>query len=80
LIILETPFVEIVIFQPRVGRNTLQSNGLSQAYEFYTGLKDVGVETEMVVYPREGHSLQEYAHQLDVQKRVVAWFDKHLKP
>jgi dipeptidyl aminopeptidase/acylaminoacyl peptidase len=53
---------------------------VSQAYEFYTGLKDVGVETEMVVYPREGHSLQEYAHQLDVQKRVMAWFDKHLKP
>ena len=44
------------------------------------GLKDVGVETEMVVYPREGHSIQEYAHQLDVQKRVMAWFDKHLKP
>src|SRR5215216_1937560 len=53
---------------------------VGQAYEFYTGLKDVGVETEMVVYPRERHSLQEYAHQLDVQKRVVAWFDKHLKP
>jgi dipeptidyl aminopeptidase/acylaminoacyl peptidase len=53
---------------------------VGQAYEFYTGLKDVGVETEMVVYPREGHSIQEYAHQLDVQKRVMAWFDKHLKP
>ena len=53
---------------------------VGQAYEFYTGLKDVGVETEMVVYPREGHSLQEYAHQLDVQNRVIAWFDKHLKP
>ncbi|HEV2826106.1 MAG TPA: S9 family peptidase [Pyrinomonadaceae bacterium] len=53
---------------------------VSQAYEFYTGLKDVGVETELVVYPREGHSIQEYGHQLDVQKRVVAWFNKHLKP
>jgi dipeptidyl aminopeptidase/acylaminoacyl peptidase len=53
---------------------------IGQAYEFYRGLKDVGVETEMVVYPREGHSIQEYAHQLDVQKRVMAWFDKHLKP
>jgi dipeptidyl aminopeptidase/acylaminoacyl peptidase len=53
---------------------------VGQAYEFYTGLKDVGVETEMVVYPREGHSIQEYGHQLDVQKRVLVWFDKHLKP
>jgi dipeptidyl aminopeptidase/acylaminoacyl peptidase len=53
---------------------------VGQAYEFYTGLKDAGVETELVVYPREGHSLQEYAHQLDFQRRVIAWFDKHLKP
>ena len=53
---------------------------VGQAYEFYTGLKDVGVDTELVIYPREGHNLQEYAHQLDVQKRVIAWFDKHLKP
>jgi dipeptidyl aminopeptidase/acylaminoacyl peptidase len=53
---------------------------VGQAYEFYRGLKDVGVETELVVYPREGHQIQEYGHQLDVQKRVVAWFDKHLKP
>jgi dipeptidyl aminopeptidase/acylaminoacyl peptidase len=53
---------------------------VGQAYEFYTGLKDAGVETELVIYPREGHSLQEYAHQLDVQRRVIAWFDKHLKP
>jgi dipeptidyl aminopeptidase/acylaminoacyl peptidase len=52
---------------------------VGQAYEFYTGLKDVGVETEMVVYPREGHSIREHAHQLDVQKRVLAWFDKHLR-
>lgn len=52
---------------------------VGQAYEFYRGLKDVGVETELVVYPREGHNIQEYAHQLDIQKRVVAWFDKYLK-
>jgi dipeptidyl aminopeptidase/acylaminoacyl peptidase len=53
---------------------------VTQAYEFYTGLKEVGVETQLVVYPREGHNIQEYAHQLDIQERLVAWFDKHLKP
>jgi dipeptidyl aminopeptidase/acylaminoacyl peptidase len=53
---------------------------VGQAYEFYTGLKDVRVETELVIYPREGHNFQEHSHQLDVQKRVLAWFDKHLKP
>ena len=52
---------------------------VSQAYEFYTGLKDVGVETELVIYPREGHAIQEYSHRIDLQKRMLAWFDKHLK-
>jgi dipeptidyl aminopeptidase/acylaminoacyl peptidase len=52
---------------------------LGQAYEFYTGLKDAGVESELVVYPREGHSIQEYSHRIDVQQRMLSWFDKHLK-
>jgi dipeptidyl aminopeptidase/acylaminoacyl peptidase len=52
---------------------------VSQAYEFYTGLKDAGVETELVIYPRERHSIQEYLHRLDVQKRMLAWFTTHLK-
>ncbi|HET9714041.1 MAG TPA: S9 family peptidase [Pyrinomonadaceae bacterium] len=52
---------------------------LGQAHEFYTGLKDAGVEAELVVYPRERHSIQEYSHRIDVQKRMLAWFDKHLK-
>ena len=52
---------------------------LGQAHEFYTGLKDAGVEAELVVYPRERHSIQEYSHRIDVQKRMLAWFDKYLK-
>ncbi len=52
---------------------------LGQAYEFYTALKDAGVEADLVVYPREGHSLQEYSHRIDMQKRMLSWFDKHLK-
>jgi len=50
-----------------------------QAYEFYTGLRDAGIETELVIYPRERHSIQEYSHRLDVQRRMLAWFDKHLR-
>ena len=52
---------------------------LGQAYEFYNGLKDAGVETELVIYPRERHNIQEYSHRFDLQKRMLAWFDKHLK-
>lgn len=52
---------------------------VGQAYEFYNALKDLGVETELVVYPGERHNIQERGHQLDVQRRMLAWFDKHLK-
>jgi len=52
---------------------------IAQAYEFYHALKSLGVETEMVVYPREGHWIQGRAHQIDFQRRVLGWFDKHLK-
>jgi len=52
---------------------------IAEAYTFYHALKALGVETEMVVYPREGHSIEERAHQIDFQMRVLAWYDKHLK-
>ena len=52
---------------------------LGQAEEFYRALADQGVETELVVYPREGHGFQERTHQLDAWQRTVAWFDQHLQ-
>lgn len=52
---------------------------VGQGYEIYNGLKQSGVDCEMVVYPREGHSLREIHHQLDMIERVVDWFELHLK-
>jgi dipeptidyl aminopeptidase/acylaminoacyl peptidase len=52
---------------------------VGQAYEFHAGLKVIGVETELVIYPREGHAIQERGHQEDVQRRVLEWFDRHVK-
>ena len=52
---------------------------VGQAYEFYNALKDMGVETELVIYPRERHNIQQRGHQLDIQRRMLDWFDKHLK-
>ena len=52
---------------------------VSQGWEFYNGLKALGVETEMVVYPREPHGLRERAHQVDLLKRILGWYDRHLK-
>ena len=46
---------------------------------WYKGLKLLGVETEMVVYPGEGHVLEKRSNQIDEMRRVLAWYEKHLK-
>jgi dipeptidyl aminopeptidase/acylaminoacyl peptidase len=45
--------------------------------QFYIGLKDVGVETRMVRYPREGHGIRESRHLVDIIGRSMAWYDTH---
>jgi len=50
-----------------------------QSQELYRGLKRYGVETELVVYPREPHGFHEEKHLLDRLNRILAWYDEHLK-
>jgi dipeptidyl aminopeptidase/acylaminoacyl peptidase len=50
-----------------------------QSYEFWHALKTLGVETQFVVYPHEGHLFVDPAHQRDVLERTMRWFDTHLK-
>ena len=52
---------------------------LPQSEEFYAGLKAIGVETEFVKYPREGHGIGEPRHQLDMLKRQLAWYEEYVK-
>jgi dipeptidyl aminopeptidase/acylaminoacyl peptidase len=51
-----------------------------QSLELYTALKLAGVPTELVLYPREPHALNERAHQLDYMGRIVEWMDRYLQP
>jgi len=51
----------------------------AQGREFYRALKTLGVPTQFVLYPREPHGFTERAHQLDVIKRVLDWFEKYVK-
>ena len=53
---------------------------IGQSQQFYRGLKRYNVETELVLYPREGHGLREDKHLVDRLTRVVAWFDKYVQP
>lgn len=44
---------------------------------YYQALKASGVETEMVIYPDEGHPIRQLPHQVDVLTRVLEWFGRH---
>jgi dipeptidyl aminopeptidase/acylaminoacyl peptidase len=50
---------------------------IAESEQFYIALKDVGVDTVMVRYPREGHGFREPKHIVDVIERSMAWFDKY---
>jgi len=50
---------------------------IAEAEQYFIALKDVGVETVFLRYPREGHGLQETKHQIDSLDRSIAWYEKH---
>lgn len=47
---------------------------------YYRALKKSGVETEMVIYPDEGHPIKQLPHMEDVLTRVLEWFATHDVP
>jgi dipeptidyl aminopeptidase/acylaminoacyl peptidase len=49
-----------------------------QSFEFWHALRDLGVPTELVVYPNEGHGLANPDHRRDVELRTMEWFAKYL--
>lgn len=51
----------------------------TESEQFYIALKDVGVETVMLRYPREGHAIREPKHQVDIIDRSMRWFDEHFQ-
>jgi len=52
---------------------------IEQGEQFYTALRQRGVDVEMIRYPREPHGLREPYHQIDRIERTVEWFDRYLK-
>jgi dipeptidyl aminopeptidase/acylaminoacyl peptidase len=51
----------------------------SQSYEFWHALKTLGVPTQLIIYPGEGHLFIEPKNQADRMDQTVAWFDKYLQ-
>lgn len=52
---------------------------VSQGYELYRSLEVLGVESQMVVYPRTPHGPREPKFQLDIMQRHIDWVEKHVR-
>jgi dipeptidyl aminopeptidase/acylaminoacyl peptidase len=50
----------------------------SQAQVLHTALREQGVETQLVLYPEEGHGVRHPLTVADQCARMIAWFDRHL--
>lgn len=50
---------------------------IAEAEQYFVALKDVGVDTVMVRYPREGHGVREIKHQIDLMDRSIRWYEAH---
>ena len=53
---------------------------ITQSYEYWNALRRLGVATEFVVYPDEGHFFFKRSDQADVMERIVGWFNRYLQP
>jgi len=49
-----------------------------QSYEFWHALNSLGVKTEFVLYPGEGHAFHDPEHSRDLFERVVKWFQDNM--
>jgi dipeptidyl aminopeptidase/acylaminoacyl peptidase len=49
-----------------------------QSFEFWHALHDLGVPTELVVYPGEGHGFVKASDRLNVLERAVGWFQEYM--
>lgn len=53
---------------------------LVNSEQLYQALKRLGVQTELVIYPGEDHSIGRPSYRRDRYERYVAWYDKYVKP
>jgi dipeptidyl aminopeptidase/acylaminoacyl peptidase len=51
----------------------------TQADEADATIKKSGGVVETIVYPKEGHGFLKVENQMDARRRMVEWFDRHLK-
>ena len=50
----------------------------TQAQEFHQALLEHGVESQLAIYPQEGHGVRAFPALTDFCTRVIDWFDTHM--
>ena len=53
---------------------------LNQSEQLYQSLRRRGVETTLIIYPGESHSISKPSYQKDRYERYLAWFGRFLGP
>jgi dipeptidyl aminopeptidase/acylaminoacyl peptidase len=48
--------------------------------QLYQALRRLGVETQLVVYPGQGHGIRPPSYRVDRHKRYLEWYDRWVKP
>jgi dipeptidyl aminopeptidase/acylaminoacyl peptidase len=56
-----------------------RTNPVGQSMALYRALKHYGVESELLIYPGEGHLPHQERHQVDILRRMLDWYDRHLQ-
>ena len=51
----------------------------TQAMQFYQRLKLMNMQTELVIYPDESHSMHVPSHLVDRLNRLIGWYGRYLK-
>jgi dipeptidyl aminopeptidase/acylaminoacyl peptidase len=49
-----------------------------QSFEFWHALRELGVKTQLVIYPNEGHRFKDAQHIKDREEREVKWFAEEM--
>jgi dipeptidyl aminopeptidase/acylaminoacyl peptidase len=53
---------------------------IQNSEQLYQGLRRLGVDTQLIVYPRQGHGIRVPSYQKDRYERYLRWYDRYLKP
>ena len=49
-----------------------------EAVQFHHALRESGVESALVIYPKEGHGVRKFPAAVDYAARYVQWFEAHI--